>query len=80
MGAEPPCNFSTAAHRCNVGGLQAAVIIIPALLSLSTLLIVSCMLWKTCSRWSHVIHPSPPSPSGTQEFEMWNVRPRNGVE
>lgn len=50
----------------DVGGLQAEVILIPALLSSSTLLIVSCMLWRTCCRWSRVTHPSPPSPSGAQ--------------
>lgn len=50
----------------HVGGLQPAVIIVPALFSSSTLLIFSCMLWKTCFQWSWVAHPSPPSPSGAQ--------------
>lgn len=44
------------------GSMQAVVVIIPALNSLSTLLVVSCILWKTCRRRARLTYPSPPSP------------------
>lgn len=47
----------------DVSGLQAAVIIILILIS-STLLVTSCILWKTCYWWSWVSGPIPMKGAG----------------
>ncbi|XP_069096392.1 tyrosine-protein kinase STYK1-like isoform X2 [Pleurodeles waltl] len=47
---QPRCNASFKDFRCNNVGMQIAVIIIPILLTLSTLLVVVVVLWKSCLR------------------------------
>lgn len=55
-----PCPDASVPSSPDVGGLPAAAIIIPTLLSSSTLLIISFILWKTCRRLSRVTHPRLP--------------------
>ncbi|XP_078281430.1 tyrosine-protein kinase STYK1 [Rhinoraja longicauda] len=41
------CNFSIS-NRCNVNGINNGIIIIPVLLGISSVVLISIIIWKTC--------------------------------
>ncbi|XP_051895325.1 tyrosine-protein kinase STYK1 isoform X1 [Pristis pectinata] len=41
------CNFSTS-NRCNVNGINNGVIIIPVILGISSVVLITIIIWKTC--------------------------------
>ncbi|XP_069771425.1 tyrosine-protein kinase STYK1 [Narcine bancroftii] len=41
------CNFS-ASNRCNVNGINDGIIIIPVILGLSSVVLITIIVWKTC--------------------------------
>ncbi|XP_062889229.1 tyrosine-protein kinase STYK1 [Mobula hypostoma] len=41
------CNFSTS-NRCNMNGVNNGVIVIPVILGISSVVLISVIIWKTC--------------------------------